>query len=79
VGCDECQLCCPHNAHATATVVEDFALTDAVENLTRNRVNQMTSGDFRRTFAHSAIARLRAKTLRRNANLNTPSQHTTEE
>ena len=70
VGCDECQLCCPHNAGATATVVDDFALTDAVESLTRDSVNQMTSGDFRRTFGHSAIARLRPKTLLRNARLN---------
>ena len=69
VGCDECQLCCPHNAHAVATAIEDFALTETVENLTRNRINQMTSGEFKRTFAHSAIARLRPKNLRRNAKL----------
>jgi len=72
VGCDECQLCCPHNAGAVATTIEDFALTDAVETLTRDRINQMTSGDFRRTFAHSAISRLRPKTLRRNAHLTSP-------
>ncbi len=69
VGCDECQLSCPHNANAVATTVGDFALTQAVEHLTRDRIEQMTSGDFRRTFAHSAIARLRPKTLRRNARL----------
>lgn len=70
VGCDECQLCCPHNAHAVATSVEDFAPADAVMTLTRDRIAQMTSGEFRRTFAHSAISRLRYKTLRRNADLN---------
>ena len=69
VGCDECQLCCPHNAHAVATAIEDFALTETVETLTRDRINQMTSGEFKRTFAHSAIARLRPKNLRRNAKL----------
>ena len=37
--------------------------------LTPDRIEQMTSGDFRRTFAHSAISRLRLKTLRRNARL----------
>ena len=37
--------------------------------LTRERIEGMTGGDFRRTFAHSAIARLRLKTLRRNAAL----------
>ena len=67
VGCDECQLCCPHNAHAVATTIEDFAPTEAVLTLTRERIEAMTSGEFKRTFAHSAISRLRYKTLRRNA------------
>ena len=67
VGCDECQLCCPHNAHATATTIKDFAPTDAVLTLTRERIEAMTSSEFKRTFAHSAISRLRYKTLRRNA------------
>lgn len=71
VGCDECQLCCPHNAHVLATTVEDFAPADAVMTLTRERVAQMTAGDFKRTFAHSAISRLRYKTLQRNAALAT--------
>jgi epoxyqueuosine reductase len=69
VGCDECQLCCPHNAHAVATTIEDFAPTDAVMELTKERIAQMTGGEFKRTFAHSAISRLRHKTLRRNADL----------
>ena len=69
VGCDECQLCCPHNVHATATTVVDFAPTDEVMSLTRDRIRQMSAGEFKRTFAHSAIARLRYKTLRRNADL----------
>jgi epoxyqueuosine reductase len=69
VGCDECQLCCPHNAHATATTVEDFAPTDTVLTLTRDRIRSMTAGEFKRLFAHSAISRLRHKTLRRNTSL----------
>ena len=69
VGCDECQLCCPHNAHATATTVADFSPTPAVMTLTRERILSMTAGEFKRTFAHSAISRLRYKTLRRNATL----------
>ena len=69
VGCDECQLCCPHNAHAVATNVEDFLPTDTVLTLTRDRIHAMSSGDFKRTFAHSAISRLRYKTLSRNADL----------
>ena len=71
-GCDECQLCCPHNQGAVATVIEDFALTPAVVTLTRERVMSMTAGEFKRTFAHSAIARLRLKTLKRNASLAGP-------
>ena len=69
VGCDECQLCCPHNAHAVASTVKDFEPTEAVLTLTRERVLQMTGGEFKRTFAHSAITRLRHKTLQRNAAL----------
>jgi epoxyqueuosine reductase len=69
VGCDECQLCCPHNAHAVATIIADFAPTDVVMDLTPERIAQMSAGEFKRTFAHSAIARLRHKTLRRNATL----------
>lgn len=69
VGCDECQLACPHNAHPVATTIKDFSPTDAVLTLTRDRIQTMTAGDFRRAFAHSAITRLRYKTLLRNANL----------
>ena len=43
--------------------------TEAVMTLTRERVEQMTGGEFKRTFAHSAILRLRYKTLLRNARL----------
>ncbi len=75
VGCDECQLCCPHNAHATATPVSDFEPTEAVMSLTRQRVEVMTSGQFKRTFAHSAISRLRFKTLLRNAALTSTKKH----
>jgi epoxyqueuosine reductase QueG len=52
-----------------ATTIEDFAPTDAVMELTKERIAQMTGGEFKRTFAHSAISRLRHKTLRRNADL----------
>ena len=69
VGCDECQRCCPHNAHATATTIQDFAPTPAVMTLTREGIQSMTAGEFKRTFSHSAISRLRYKTLRRNAML----------
>ena len=67
VGCDDCQLCCPHNAHAVPTSIKDFSPTEAVMTLTRERILQMTGGEFKRTFAHSAISRLRYKTLLRNA------------
>ncbi len=38
--------------------------------LTRDRILSMTAGEFKRTFAHSAISRLRYKTLLRNTTLN---------
>lgn len=69
VGCDECQLCCPHNERAVPTSIEDFTPTETVMTLTRERVAAMTSGEFKRLFAHSAISRLRYKTLCRNARL----------
>ena len=69
VGCDECQIVCPHNANAVATAVADFTPDQVVFSLTRDSIDRMTNGDFRRTFAHSAIARLRLKTLRRNSRL----------
>ena len=69
VGCDDCQLCCPHNANAPTSEVEDFFPTEAVMTLSRQRVEAMTSGEFKRTFSHSAISRLRYKTLKRNAAL----------
>lgn len=74
VGCDDCQLCCPHNASALATTVEEFSPTEAVMTMTRQHVEAMTSSEFKRTFAHSAISRLRYKTLKRNAAL-TSSKH----
>jgi epoxyqueuosine reductase len=74
VGCDECQLCCPHNVNAVPTTIEDFSPTDTVMTLTRERVMAMTSGEFKRLFAHSAISRLRYKTLRRNALLAKPEK-----
>ena len=69
VGCDECQICCLHNARAVATSIPEFSPSDAVMQLTPERVAQMTSGDFKRAFAHSAISRVRLKGLRRNAKL----------
>ena len=67
VGCDACQLCCPHNAHAIPTTEHDLAITGTVATLTRERALAMTPGDFRRAFAHSAIARLRHASFIRNA------------
>ena len=69
VGCDACQQCCPHNAHAVPTTIEEFAITDAVSSLTLEGLQTMTTGVFRRTFGHSAISRLGLRTLRRNAAL----------
>ena len=74
VGCDECQLCCPHNVGAIPTTIEDFTPTDIVMTLTRERIAAMTSGEFKRLFAHSAISRLRYKTLCRNARLASPKK-----
>jgi len=76
VGCDQCQLVCPHNAHATATAIDDFAPTPTVMHLTADDIEQMTSGQFKRTFAHSAIARVRRSGLQRNLALTRQGDNT---
>jgi len=69
VGCDQCQLCCPHNAHVVATSIEDFVLTPMVRDLSKQAIDSMTNGQFRCIFAHSAISRVRLSGLRRNLHL----------
>ena len=66
-GCDECQLCCPHNASAVPTTVADFAPREAVMRLTPRAIAEMTAEQFDNEFAGSALRRVTLATLKRNA------------
>lgn len=65
-GCDTCQLVCPHNAKAVATTMPEFAPSLEFMALDREKIEQMTPGDFRRLFGHSAVRRTRLDGLKRN-------------
>ncbi len=73
-GCDECQLCCPHNARAVPTSVTDFTPRDAVMSLTRESIAAMSQQEFDDTFAGSALHRVTLATMRRNASLTPATQ-----
>ena len=65
-GCDECQLCCPHNAQAQPTSEPLFAPREEILNLTASDIATMTQPEFSRIFAHSAIKRAKLDGLKRN-------------
>ena len=65
-GCDECQLCCPHNANAQPTGETLFAPREEILNLTVSDIATMTQPEFSRIFAHSAIKRAKLDGLKRN-------------
>ena len=65
-GCDECQLCCPHNAKAQPTLEPLFAPREEILNLTAADIEAMTQPQFSRIFAHSAIKRAKLEGLKRN-------------
>lgn len=73
-GCDECQLCCPHNRHAVQCSAPELQPSDAIMRLTPRQVLAMTPSDYRHTFAHSAIRRARLDMLQRNCRLATPKK-----
>ena len=66
-GCDECQVCCPHNRDAVPTVVEDFAPSSDVLSLSLDDVLEMTPERFASLFKKSAIKRVKLVNLQRNA------------
>ena len=65
-GCDVCRRVCPHSAGAPAPLSE-FAPRAEVMAHTRATLAAITAGPFRRLAAGSAIARISAAQLRRNA------------
>lgn len=66
-GCDECQLCCPHNRGAVATRIQEFQPSEEFLNLTLDSIQSMTRSEFNRIFRHSPVKRTKLAGLQRNA------------
>lgn len=65
-GCDTCQQVCPHNNHASATAVAEFAPSPEFLSLDYKTVGQLTPDSFRRIFKQSAVKRAKYEGLMRN-------------
>lgn len=65
-GCDECQNVCPHNLNAIPTQIPEFQPTEALLNLNRDDIKNMTPAQFSEMFRHSAIKRTKLSGLQRN-------------
>ncbi|HET9097034.1 MAG TPA: tRNA epoxyqueuosine(34) reductase QueG [Candidatus Baltobacteraceae bacterium] len=67
-GCDLCQIACPPNERATVHASEaNRALTEQTSTPSLLRLLQLRSGDFKRTYARTAMGWRGAAVLRRNA------------
>ncbi len=68
-GCDECQLCCPHNRGAKPTTITEFQPSDEFLNLTAEEILTMDREQFNKTFRHSPVKRTKLAGLQRNVRL----------
>src|SRR5579884_155389 len=67
-GCDLCQIVCPPNARATATAdASNRALSEEASTPSLLRLLRLRSGEFKRTYAPTAMGWRGAAILRRNA------------
>lgn len=67
-GCDLCQIVCPPNDRATVTASdENRALAEETSMPSLVRLLQLRSGEFKRTYARTAMGWRGAAVLRRNA------------
>lgn len=65
-GCDACQQVCPWNRFARPTEVEDFAIRQAILDISPSRIEIMDEEDFAVSFAGSPIKRAGLKGLQRS-------------
>ncbi len=65
-GCDTCQLVCPYNKYATPTTVEALRPNDRLLALSYEQLREMTVEEYRETFRHSAVKRVKYEGLMRN-------------
>ena len=68
-GCDACQQCCPHNAHATPCTEPLLQPSEAFLSLTVEKILAMTPAEFDAVFAGTAVRRAGLARLQRNAAL----------
>lgn len=66
-GCDMCQDVCPHNRGVANTILPAFTPLPEIMDLTLADMASVGDADFRRIFRCSAIFRLKAANMRRNA------------
>lgn len=65
-GCDECQRVCPHNAGEPPEALAEFAPDPRLFCLDKTTATNITSGEWKRLTATSAMNRISLKQLKRN-------------
>lgn len=65
-GCDECQLCCPHNSFAKPTNAPELQPKQELLQMTKDKWHNLTEEDYRRLFKGSAVKRAKYAGIMRN-------------
>lgn len=66
-GCDDCQRCCPHNANAVPTDIDDFTPRPALLTLTPDDVLALDNDRYEDLFNGTPVRRASLDVLQRNA------------
>ncbi len=65
-GCDTCQEVCPHNSNAAPTTHPLLQPSASMQELTYEKLKNLTPEDFNKIFRHSAVKRVKYEGLMRN-------------
>ncbi|MCM1531499.1 MAG: tRNA epoxyqueuosine(34) reductase QueG [Bacteroides sp.] len=65
-GCDACQKACPVNHRIETPSHPEFQASEALLNLSRERIFSMSESEFQQAFAHSALLRAGLDGLKKN-------------